>query len=52
MCGRWHYSGSGYRTLGDAWLAESGRKRALEQRRVAREELRTSPVARGETEAR
>ena len=37
-------SGSGYRTLGDAWLAESGRKRALEQRRVAREELRTSPV--------
>ena len=37
---RWHYSGSGYRTLGDAWLAESGRKRAVEQRRVAREELR------------
>jgi hypothetical protein len=40
--GRWHYSGSGYRTLGDAWLAESGRKRAAEARRVAREELRTA----------
>jgi hypothetical protein len=38
--GRWRYSGSGYRTLGDAWLAESGRKRALDERRVAREELR------------
>ncbi len=37
---RWRYSGSGYRTLGDAWLAESGRKRALDERRVAREELR------------
>ena len=34
--GRWRYSGSGYRTFGDAWLAESGRKRALEMRRVAR----------------
>jgi hypothetical protein len=36
---RWQYSGSGYRTLGDAWLAESGRKRALEERRIAREEF-------------
>src|SRR3954449_2435818 len=26
---RWQYSGSGYRTLGDAWLAESGRRRVL-----------------------
>src|SRR5690348_1116880 len=26
---------------GDAWLAESGRRRLVEQRRVAREELRT-----------
>jgi replication initiator protein RepSA len=42
--GRWRYSGSGYRTLGDAWLAESGRKRALDERRVAREELRTDGV--------
>jgi hypothetical protein len=40
----WRYSGSGYRTPGDAWLAESGRKRAVHERRVAREELRTSPV--------
>ena len=40
--GRWSYSGSGYRTLGDAWLAESGRKRVLEERRVARDELRTA----------
>ena len=31
---RWHYSGSGYRTLGDAWLAESGRTWALDERRV------------------
>ena len=46
MLRRWHYSGSGYRTLGDAWLAESGRKRAVEQRRVAREELRTDGGAR------
>ena len=38
--GRWHYSGTGYRLMGDAYLAEWGRKRALEQRRVAREELR------------
>src|SRR4051794_24269652 len=42
--GRWQYSGSGYRTLGDAWLAESGRKRALQERRIAREELRTVGV--------
>ena len=32
----WAFAGSGYRTLGDAWLAEAGRER----RRVAREELR------------
>jgi hypothetical protein len=41
---RWAYAGSGYKTFGDAWLAESGRKRAFEQRRIAREELRTAPV--------
>jgi hypothetical protein len=40
--GHWHYIGSGYRKPGDAWLAESGRKRAAESRRVAREELRTA----------
>jgi hypothetical protein len=39
---RWHFTGSGYRTLGDAWLAESGRKRDEEARRAAREELRTA----------
>jgi hypothetical protein len=39
---RWRYSGSGYRTLGDSWLAESGRRRAVEERRVARLELRTA----------
>ena len=41
---RWSCDGIGYRTLGDAWLAESGRKRAVEQRRIAREELRTGAV--------
>src|SRR4051794_11691718 len=46
---RWQYSGSGYRLLGDAWLAESGRKRALEMRRVAREELRAGHPAGGES---
>jgi hypothetical protein len=40
----WAYCGSGYRTPGDAWLAESGRKRVLEERRLAREELRTAAV--------
>jgi hypothetical protein len=48
----WGYVETGYRTLGDAWLAESGRKRALEQRRVAREELRTSPVRESERRLR
>jgi hypothetical protein len=37
---RWRCDGIGYRTLGDVWLAESGRKRAREERRIAREELR------------
>jgi hypothetical protein len=38
----YRFTGSGYRTLGDAWLAESAAARAREQRRVGREELRTS----------
>src|SRR4051794_13999332 len=46
---RWQYSGSGYRTLGDAWLAESGRKRALQQRRIAREELRAGHPVGGDS---
>jgi hypothetical protein len=41
---RWQFTGAGYRTPGDAWLAESARTRALEQRRIAREELRTRAV--------
>jgi hypothetical protein len=47
---RWSFTGTGYRTLGDAWLAESGAARARERRRVAREKLRTGyadPVATG-----
>jgi hypothetical protein len=43
----WQYTGSGYRTLGDGWLAESGRKRAREERRIAREELRAGNGAGG-----
>jgi hypothetical protein len=37
---RYEFTGTGYRTLGDGWLAESGAARARERRRVAREELR------------
>jgi len=40
---RWTFTGTGYKTAGDAWLAETGAARAAERRRVAREELRTSP---------
>ena len=40
---RWTFTGTGYRTLGDAWLAESASARARERRRVARQELRGSP---------
>ncbi len=40
---RFRFTGIGYRTPGDAWLAESAAARAREQRRVAREELRTAP---------
>src|SRR4051812_8630513 len=46
---RWQYSGSGYRTLGDGWLAESGRKRALQERRIAREELRAGHPVGGDS---
>ena len=45
--GRWTFTGTGYRTLGDAWLAESAAARAREQRRVARDELRVAAVVRG-----
>jgi hypothetical protein len=43
---RWAFTGIGYRTLGDAWLAESGAARARERRRVAREEVRSGPPGR------
>src|SRR4051794_38426362 len=39
----WEFSGTGYRTLGDAWLAESAGATARERRRIARQELRGSP---------
>ncbi|CAN5232698.1 plasmid replication initiator protein [soil metagenome] len=39
VLGQWRYIGSGYRTVGDAWLAESAAADAREQRRIAREEL-------------
>jgi hypothetical protein len=50
---RWSFVGVGYRTLGDAWLAEMGAVRAREARRLAREELRTArsgavPVGEGQ----
>ncbi len=41
---RWSFTGRGYRTLDDAWLAESAAARAREQRRVAREEIRAAPA--------
>jgi hypothetical protein len=37
----WVFVGSGYETEGERWLALSAAARAREQRRVAREELRT-----------
>jgi hypothetical protein len=37
----WSYVGSGYATEGERWLALSAAARAREQRRIAREELRT-----------
>ena len=47
---RYASTGTGYRLLGDAWLAETGRRRAIEERRIAREELRTG--LRGRSHAR
>jgi len=37
----WSYIGSGYQTTGEAWLAASAAARAREERRIAREELRS-----------
>jgi Replication initiator protein, pSAM2 len=41
----WRYLGSGYQSTGEAWLAASAAARAREQRRIAREELRTTTMA-------
>jgi replication initiator protein RepSA len=41
----WHYLGSGYQSTGEAWLAASAAARAREERRIAREELRTTRIA-------
>jgi hypothetical protein len=43
--GEWRYAGRGYRNAGDAWLAASAAAQARERRRIAREELTTSPRA-------
>jgi hypothetical protein len=41
----WAYLGSGYQSTGEAWLAASAAARAREERRIAKEELRTRPRA-------
>jgi len=41
----WIYVGRGYQTTGEAWLAASAAARAREERRVAREELRSTTAA-------
>jgi hypothetical protein len=41
----WQYLGRGYRTTGEAWLAASAAARARGERRIAREELRTTIAA-------
>jgi hypothetical protein len=41
----WTYLGRGYQSTGEAWLAASAAARAREERRVAREELRSTVAA-------
>ena len=41
----WAYLGSGYQSTGEAWLAASAAARAREERRIAKEELRTATMA-------
>jgi hypothetical protein len=41
----WRYLGRGYQTTGEAWLAASAAARAREERRIAKEELRTILMA-------
>jgi hypothetical protein len=43
---RYAFTGTGYGTLGDAWLAESGAAHARERRRLAREERRSEVCGR------
>jgi hypothetical protein len=40
----WSYTGSGYQTQGEVWLALSAAARARERRRIAREELATTTL--------
>jgi hypothetical protein len=39
------YAGTGYRTVGDAWLATAAAAPARERRRIAREELTSTTAA-------
>jgi hypothetical protein len=41
----WNYTGSGYQSTGEAWLAASAAARAREERRIAKEELATTTMA-------
>jgi hypothetical protein len=41
----WRYLGSGYQSTGEAWLAASAAARAREERRIAKEELRTMTMS-------
>jgi hypothetical protein len=41
----WIYAGRGYQSTGEAWLAASAAARAREERRIAKEELRTTTAA-------
>jgi hypothetical protein len=41
----WRYLGRGYQSTGEAWLAASAAARAREERRIAKEELRTTTEA-------
>jgi hypothetical protein len=41
----WSYLGRGSQSTGEAWLAASAAARAREERRIAKEELRTTTMA-------
>jgi hypothetical protein len=46
----WSYLSSGYQTTGEAWLAASAAARAREERRIAKEELRTMTMSAAQQE--